>query len=450
MRISFDWPHIYGALLAQNSRQPKSALAAARQIENDIFEEGWLVGEMFGDQARLIHRYGLSRATLREAVRLLEDRHVAQMRRGPGGGLVILPVPCATIAPRFASYFHAIGIDPAQIRAARAALDIIEAYRGALAEGGDAVRMFNHEFRSRLRQASGPGILGARDWIGRYKKPSAADHVLTRLFIACLDAVEDRARMQSVRTLVDAVEADSPCVLKSKEGLAHVLARKLLIELHQARAVGMPRLGTEDELCERYGVGREVLRQAVRVLESRGLLDIQRGRTHGLYACVSDSASLVEQIVAYLSSIGLTWRELESFAQMLSRIVRSVLIADSTARQRQGLCDRLDSIQEWNYSPNHVAAHVLSEWTLIANPLLLFMEQCVVAYCARSSGAVWKSFDDAGLSPLKQLRLYAAAAARGDLAQVDRAVEEACNCVDAHRRHGSLAPAAGEARTVSA
>src|SRR5882757_2609733 len=140
MRVSFDWSQIYSTLLSQNSRQPKSALAAARRIENDIFEEGWPVGEVFGDQARLIHRYGFSRATLREAARLLEDRHVAQMRRGPGGGLIILPVPRTTIAPAVATYFHATGIDADQIRQARSALDIVEAYREALAKGGDALR----------------------------------------------------------------------------------------------------------------------------------------------------------------------------------------------------------------------------------------------------------------------------------------------------------------------
>jgi DNA-binding FadR family transcriptional regulator len=450
MRISFDWPHIYGALLSQNSRQPKSALAAARQIENDIFEEGWLVGQVFGDQARLIHRYGFSRATLREAVRLLEDRHVAQMRRGPGGGLVILPVPGTTIAPRFASYFHDVGIDSEQIRAARAALDIIEAYRAALTERDAALRRFNQELRGRLRQAPGAGILGPRDWLSRYRGCNKVDHVVTRLFTACLDALEERTGVQSGITRVDAAQSDSPCALNSKEGLAHVLARKIVIELHRARAVGMPRLGTEDELCERYGVGREVLRQAVRVLESRGLLDIQRGRTHGLYACVSDSASLVEHTIAYLSSLGLTWRDLASFARMLTRIVRAAFIANSTPRQRQELLERLDRIPEWNYSPNHVAAHIVSEWSMVANPLLIFMEQCVVAYCARSSGAVWKSFDDAGVSPLKQLQLYATAAARGDLAQVDRAVEVACDRIDAHRRHGSVVPAVGEARRVSA
>ena len=98
MRRSFDWPQIYGALVSQSFRPPKSAICAARQIENDIFEEGWPAGEVFGDQAHLIHRYGFSRATLREAARLLEDRHVAHMRRGPGGGLIILPVSRAAVA----------------------------------------------------------------------------------------------------------------------------------------------------------------------------------------------------------------------------------------------------------------------------------------------------------------------------------------------------------------
>ncbi|HEY3656117.1 MAG TPA: GntR family transcriptional regulator [Steroidobacteraceae bacterium] len=449
MRVSFDWSQIYSALLSQNSRQPKSALAAARRIENDIFEEGWPVGEVFGDQARLIHRYGFSRATLREAARLLEDRHVAQMRRGPGGGLIILPVPRTTIAPAVATYFHTAGIDADQIRQARSALGIIEAYREALAKGGDALRKFNQEFRSRLRQAPGTGVPGPYDWIFWFKTPHSADHVLTKLFIGCLDAIEDPTRAQNVVGLVDAFQPDSPGLPRIKEGLAHALARKLVIELHQVRAVGMSRLGSEDELCERHGVGREVLRQAIRVLESRGLIDIQRGRTHGLYAGASDSASLVEHVVAYLSSIHLTWRELEAFARMLTRIIRLVVIAESSPCRRQALGERLERITEWDNSPNLVMAHIFSEWTMVANPLLLFMEQCVVAYCARSSGAVWRSYDDSELSPLKQMRRYAAAAARGDLVQVDCAVDAACTRVDANR-HGTHCPVGAEARALSA
>src|ERR1700679_2419794 len=133
MRVSFDWPQIYDALVSQTSHAPKNAFAAARQIENDIFAEGWHVGEVFGDQAQLILRYDISRATLRQAARLLEDRRVAQMRRGPGGGLIILAVSAALIAPAVAAYFRATGVDAAQIGRARTVLHIVEAYRAAFA-----------------------------------------------------------------------------------------------------------------------------------------------------------------------------------------------------------------------------------------------------------------------------------------------------------------------------
>ncbi|HUE09578.1 MAG TPA: hypothetical protein VMQ54_01505, partial [Steroidobacteraceae bacterium] len=329
MRMSFDWPRIYDALVSQSSRPPKSAFSAARQIEIDIFEEGWPSGEVFGDQAHLIHRYGFSRATLREAARLLEDRHVAQMRRGPGGGLIILPVSGAAIAPAVAAYFHATGIDAVQIRKARSALHIVEAYRAAFAEGREALRAFTNEFRGRLEQGSAAGLLDPGGWRFAPSTRAAGNHIFTDLFSACLDAIEDHTRVPN-----------SPVELR--QGLAHALARKLMLELPQAQVDSARRLGTEDELCERHHVGREVLRQAVRVLESRGLIDSQRGRTHGLHAGASDSAALVELVVAYLSSVRLSWSQLEPVAQILSRIVRLVVVAESTLRQRRELLARLD------------------------------------------------------------------------------------------------------------
>jgi DNA-binding FadR family transcriptional regulator len=47
------------------------------------------VGEVFGSEVALLERYRVSRAVLREAVRLLEYHAVATTRRGPGGGLVV-------------------------------------------------------------------------------------------------------------------------------------------------------------------------------------------------------------------------------------------------------------------------------------------------------------------------------------------------------------------------
>jgi hypothetical protein len=165
-----------------------------------------------------------------------------------------------------------------------------------------------------------------------------------------------------------------------------------------------------------------VLRQAVRLLESRGLIDSQRGRTHGLHAGVSDTAALVELVVAYLSSVRLSWSQLDPVAHILSRIVRSVVTTESTPRQRRELLARLERMGDRMDSPTLITAQLHAEWSIVANPLLIFIERCAAAYCARSSAAIWKCFDDSELPPLAALQRYMVASAHGDAVQVDRIV----------------------------
>ena len=69
--------------------QGKLAEVLAAAIRRDIAGSGWPVGEVFGTEVALLERYRVSRAVLREAVRLLEYHAVATTRRGPGGGLVV-------------------------------------------------------------------------------------------------------------------------------------------------------------------------------------------------------------------------------------------------------------------------------------------------------------------------------------------------------------------------
>src|SRR4051812_34215858 len=78
--------------------QAKLAEVVAGRLREDIAASGWPVGSVIGSEADLLARYGISRAVLREAVRLLEYHSVARMRRGPGGGLVVeTPDPQASI-----------------------------------------------------------------------------------------------------------------------------------------------------------------------------------------------------------------------------------------------------------------------------------------------------------------------------------------------------------------
>ncbi len=71
------------------SRHRKLAPRVASAVQREIIERDWPVGESLGSEAALIERYGVSRAVMREAVRILESRGVARMQLGPGGGLTV-------------------------------------------------------------------------------------------------------------------------------------------------------------------------------------------------------------------------------------------------------------------------------------------------------------------------------------------------------------------------
>jgi DNA-binding FadR family transcriptional regulator len=67
----------------------KRAEQLAAEIEREIIERGWKVSESLGTEEELLGRHRVSRAVLREAIRILEHRMVARMKPGPGGGLIV-------------------------------------------------------------------------------------------------------------------------------------------------------------------------------------------------------------------------------------------------------------------------------------------------------------------------------------------------------------------------
>lgn len=67
---------------------------------------------------------------------------------------------------------------------------------------------------------------------------------------------------------------------------AYEVVAKALRELALSAAVGDGmRLPSERELAERFGVSRVVIREAVRTLESDGLLKVKKGATGGTFVC---------------------------------------------------------------------------------------------------------------------------------------------------------------------
>lgn len=102
----------------------KLAETLAVTIGDDIAADGWRVGSVFGTETALLERYRVSRAVLREAVRLLEYHSIARMRRGPGGGLVIAEPAAQASIDTIALYLQYRDPSREDLRCVRDAIEI--------------------------------------------------------------------------------------------------------------------------------------------------------------------------------------------------------------------------------------------------------------------------------------------------------------------------------------
>src|SRR5437764_3910532 len=70
-------------------RRLKTSESVARDIARDIMEAGLTTGDALPPEAAMLQQYGVSRESLREALRLLEVQGLISIRRGPGGGPIV-------------------------------------------------------------------------------------------------------------------------------------------------------------------------------------------------------------------------------------------------------------------------------------------------------------------------------------------------------------------------
>jgi DNA-binding FadR family transcriptional regulator len=136
----------------------KRGQVTARAIADEVVRRGWVVGDSLGSETDLLERFDVSRAVLREAIRLLEHQGVARMGKGPSGGLVVTAPDATAVAEAAALYCEFRGVDISQVYESRAALELtcveivarnineakIKALRTALEDGvvsGDAKQL---------------------------------------------------------------------------------------------------------------------------------------------------------------------------------------------------------------------------------------------------------------------------------------------------------------------
>lgn len=105
-------------------RASKKAEALAALLEREIVERGWPIGESLGSEAELIERHSVSRAVLREAIRIAEHHGAVRMRTGVKGGLIVTaPDPEAVRRPATLFLDHA-DVTPENLFEVRAAVEL--------------------------------------------------------------------------------------------------------------------------------------------------------------------------------------------------------------------------------------------------------------------------------------------------------------------------------------
>ena len=135
----------------------KLAEVVAAKIEREIIELGWPVGRLIGSEAELIRRFSVSRAVIREAVRLLEADMMARMKPGPHGGLIVIAPDTEGVAHTMALFLTFQRVSVRQILDVRSQ---VEGQAAALAAAHGS-----EQDRARLRELlQGEAACVEHDW----------------------------------------------------------------------------------------------------------------------------------------------------------------------------------------------------------------------------------------------------------------------------------------------
>ena len=167
--------------------QGKLAEVLAAAIRDDIARSGWPVGEVFGSEVALLERYQVSRAVLREAVRLLEYHAVATTRRGPGGGLVVAEPQAQASIDTIALYLQYRRPRREDLTLIRDAIEIDNVAKVVARHHEPAVREFLDSQRRMIEQVGDePGKAGVEEFLFHAGLAKLAGNPVLELFLRIL------------------------------------------------------------------------------------------------------------------------------------------------------------------------------------------------------------------------------------------------------------------------
>ncbi len=408
---------IYETLARDGASTPLRSETLARRMEEDIASGPLQAGESLGSVRALAERYGVGRSSVCEAIRILERRGLGRMRPGRGGGLILSRPAMDHTAEELADFARVTGVTRRQLLDAREAVDGAAARLAAERKPGEA------ELIRLLEIAASDDPPLRRDLALRAELGRLSGNAAVRLFVQCLnsltrdnvatrppqnpplwasglvsalvqgdgaaaaiaigDSLSDLSALMVVPGEAAPGAARPAADVDLQQTRSSAVARAILVDLAQLGDADR-RLGSEWELCERYGVGRLILRQAIRMLDDRGMVECRRGRGHGLLARRPQSYGAVRQIVAYLMAEDFGPRDVGKLLCLMNVSAPALAVAradDGQRRRLMGVLLRVEASDPVDRADHLELVRCVAE--LADVPMVDIFCRCLVAYEAR-------------------------------------------------------------------
>ena len=143
-------------LTDQPRRQAKTAETVAAAIVRDIVTRNLSPGDMLPSEAAMLAHYRVSRASLREALRLLEVQELIRLKPGPGGGPMVTAVDPRNLAKISMLYLFLGGASYQELFEAQQVMARGDAERAARNPDRELVRSAMKQFLSEDQPIQGP------------------------------------------------------------------------------------------------------------------------------------------------------------------------------------------------------------------------------------------------------------------------------------------------------
>ena len=357
----------------------RKALDAARRIAGHIVAQGWVTGTNLGNQGEIMRAYALSRQTMREALRILQQQDVITTESGKGGGVIVKAPALDAVTNVIRSHIELAGMSfsevfsvydglmrvmidraidhmtPARATDLRQALTAVPGGRRSRNEQGAAAAA---PLWVIARIAHSPCLTSLVAMLYRLVGDFAHEDMLpadfwtqamddTRAIIAELVArtcARDPAAHRSLDRLHSMVAANlagleqrNPRIWNrqsflsgaytstiagrpSEQKSAVRLAYRIAADVQRRHLEPGARLGIEVDLARRYDATPAIAAEAVRLLEFTGIVRVRRGRSAGTELIAPDATMAIDMASLYLRYYAPDMGQLREVRQTLERL----------------------------------------------------------------------------------------------------------------------------------